>query len=88
MNYDKAQAEWIKIHNLKRGDKVLVFCKAGEDSGWWASWIDEHMDPMVGWVYEVMNIGHEGQGIHLDGPNNNWWFPFYCLIPKKEVIDE
>ncbi len=77
--YEERQAEWIKKHNLKEGDKVKILrtAKGGED-GWNNSWT-ESMSRMVGRVFTYDRAYQSGINLSC---GYNW--PYFVL----EVVTE
>ena len=83
--YLEAQDKFIKITNLKIGDRVKVLRKANDDElGWdnkWSPSMDE-------WLCEVGVIrsfeGTTGISVYISKLEDYWYFPFFVLEKVEE----
>lgn len=80
-SYEERQAEWVKKHDVKVGDHVLLIRAAsdGEDE-WPNSWPDT-ATRWVGKTLEVQGIGE--RNIRAYNPEENDWFGFPYFVLEK-----
>lgn len=79
-SYQTLQDEWVKLNNVKKGDRVKVeMISPSRHLGWDNSWTIL-MDKFVGKEAEITCIKSDGSGIEL---NANYDFPFFCLGVKQ-----
>jgi len=87
-SYANRQAEWIKKHNVKVGDKVKVLRKCADyEDGWGETWVKD-MEANIGKVNRIKHLCHSSLGISLEVPCNAFFYPYFVLEPVKEPETE
>ena len=87
--YKELQAQWVKLNDLKVGDKVKITCKAEDHQGGWGNCWARSMTHYVGNTRAVISI-RPTLGVELSGCGR---YPFFVLekveIPKivKSLTD-
>jgi len=83
-SYANRQAEWIKKHNVKVGDKVKVLRKCADyEDGWGETWVKD-MEANIGKVNRIKTLCHSSLGISIEVPCNAFFYPYFVLEPVKE----
>jgi hypothetical protein len=83
--YKQRQKEWIKKHNLKKGDKVKVLRRAENyEDGWGTYWslngsLSEQ-DKTIGKVYEIYAIMDNSIRLDVNGILL-YYYPYFVLEP-------
>jgi hypothetical protein len=87
--YVERQKEWIKKHNLKKGDKVKVLRRANDhEKGWGCGWIPS-MDETIGKEITIYNFGQRNNGLALECSDCVCrLYPFFVLDPVKAQTQE
>ena len=75
--YEERQAEWVKEHNLKAGDKVKIL------KGFKCGFVAE-MEESIGKTLTIKEVKKNGIDIFNEDKSDFWLWPYYCLEKVKE----
>ena len=81
MSYEERQAEWVKKHDVKVGDRVrLIRAASNEEDGWPSFW-PRSADGWIGNILRVRSIG--SLNILCYNPDADDWFGFPYFVLEK-----
>lgn len=83
MSYEERQAEWVKKHDVKAGDRVRLIRSASDEEGGWCSMWPHTADGWIGNILRVKSIGD--LYIVCYSPDADDWFGFPYFVLEKVV---
>lgn len=86
MSYEERQAEWVKKHDVKVGDPVLLIRAASNEEGGWCNTWPRTADGWIGNILRVKNIGD--LNIVCYNPDADDWFGFPYFVLEKVESEE
>lgn len=88
MSYEERQAEWVKKHDVKVGDRVRLIRAASDEEDAWPNVWPRTADGWIGNILRVKDIG--GLNIACYNPDADHWlnFPYFVLEKIMERKDK
>ena len=87
-SYEERQAEWVKKHDVKVGDRVRLIRAASSGEDGWPNWWPDKATRWVGKMLEVQGF-NEGNIRCLNLEEKDWFgFPYFVLEKVVESKDK
>ena len=87
-SYEKRQAEWVKKHDVKVGDRVrLIRAASNEEDTWPNVWPDK-ANEWVGKTLKVREISYVGIACYNPEAGDWFGFPYFVLEKVMEHKDK
>ena len=83
MSYEERQAEWVKKHDIKVGNRVRLIRAASNEEDAWPNVWPCTADGWIGNILRVMDI--DSQNIVCYNPDSDDWFGFPYFVLEKVV---
>lgn len=87
-SYEKRQAEWVKKHDVKVGDRVRLIRAASNGEGGWSNVWPRSASNWVGKTLEVREINEVGIACHNPDADDWFGFPYFVLEKVMEHKDK
>lgn len=82
-SYEERQAEWVKKHDVKVGDRVRLIRAASNREDTWPNVWPNKANEWVGKILKVMMISENGLACY--NPDEDDWFNFPYFVLEKVV---